>query len=104
MAVKESYLGPHWWEDETWYTETEEDGTPYRLPREAFIHALMSYRKMLPHSRNVVEYDSYAVYEDRHMYRLYMQFCQHGDLNDMISMHARLRDDLARDPDGNLLQ
>lgn len=92
-VVKETYVGTmmpriSWDSSMIWYGDVKNE-----LPREAMAHRLISE---VPRPTNVVRYLASATYLDRKMYRIYMEHCLHGDLEDVIREYAarnRMRDE-----------
>ncbi|KAK5121131.1 hypothetical protein LTR85_005615 [Meristemomyces frigidus] len=93
MVAKETYLSPEQWEDEMFWADLERT-----QPREANLQRLLSNLK---HSWCFVAYQGHAVYPDRHMHRIYMEYCPLGTLEDMIREHYSHFGE--QDRDGNAL-
>ena len=72
-----------------------------RKPREATIQSLLN---PLPEAFNVVQLRDTRVYPDQKMYRLYMEYCEHGDLESLIRNHIELGSKKPRDQEGRYLR
>ncbi|KAK3708762.1 hypothetical protein LTR37_011283 [Vermiconidia calcicola] len=96
-VVKETYLGSAGWDQEVHWSEPIDA----RKPREATIQSLLN---PLPEAFNVVQLRDTRVYDDRKMYRLYMEYCEHGDLESLIRNHIELGSKEPRDQEGHYLR
>jgi serine/threonine protein kinase len=90
------YLGNDLWWDNSYWAEPEERG----VPREAMIQNLLSDR---PDGFNIVQLHAWQVYKERKMYRLYMEYCEHGDLEGLITNHQRLAMSVPKNQSGTTL-
>lgn len=79
---------------------TDEEDLP-RQPREYVMGELLAACEQ---SFNIMEPLTFNLYPDRLMYRLYMEYCSLGDLENLFQNHADLRDAEAKDEDGTALQ
>ena len=95
-VAKEAYLGSYWDEEAYWMPDKED-----RLPREFWIGLTLSN---CDQAYNVIGPISYAVYPDSHMYRLYMDYCACGDLEELIRNHSSMVDTKTVDQDGKRLR
>ena len=57
----------------------------------------------LPQAINIVKPVSYGVYHELHMNRLYMEYSEHGDLENLIRTRSNFAKMEARDQQGNLV-
>lgn len=73
----------------------------HKWPREAGIQGKLS---MLAQAFNIVQLQTYKVYEEKRMYRLYMEYCEHSDLSTLITNHRALQLRGAVDQEGNPVQ
>lgn len=76
IVVKESYQGeifdvPAFWEGEVCRKVIKEE-------------SITRYLSTLPNARNIVKWQGAAIYETMRMYRVYMEYCPHGDLEELI--------------------
>lgn len=88
VVVKETYTNAmplvEWSSSQIWYGDPV-NGSP--VPREVLMHNTLSQAKP---SANVVRFLGSAVHLDRRIYRIYMEHCPHGDLEDLIQEYAQL--------------
>ncbi|SMR43485.1 unnamed protein product [Zymoseptoria tritici ST99CH_3D1] len=91
IAVKESYLRQAWNNPVYWIGEPG-----HRKPKEFYYARELAD---MPESKNVVEPRSYAIYETLRMHRIYMEFCEHGTMSQMINNY--IAHDAVVDEDGN---
>ncbi|KAF2765621.1 kinase-like protein [Teratosphaeria nubilosa] len=83
VVVKETYLSESDWNGE-WFWQ----GNPVdRMPREVYIHQKLS---SCPSACNIVTFRGHSIHESHRMYRIYMEYCRHGDLEQVIRLHASL--------------
>lgn len=76
IVIKESYQG------DSFGTHTYWDGKLYR--RVIKEYSLTKSLTDLPNSKHIVKPLAFAVYEHLRMYRVYMEYCAHGDLENAI--------------------
>jgi hypothetical protein len=95
IVVKETYCKDMW--DESWLWT----GQPGSEPLE---YSIVNKIGRLQESYNIVRYRGYAVYDCLRTYRLYMEYCPHGDLNDLIMRHRAIGTRNAEDFAGQPLQ
>ncbi|KAK5121124.1 hypothetical protein LTR85_005608 [Meristemomyces frigidus] len=82
VVVKQCYSdGDRWQEQLHWSGDIED-----RVPKEAVLQRQVSSLKQ---SHSVVEYRSHGVYKDLQMTKLYMEYCPHGDLEQVIVEHRK---------------
>jgi hypothetical protein len=81
IAVKETYLRDNW--DNELYWDGEND---LRRPRE-FLFA--EYLAGLPESDNIVKPRTYAIYDTLRMHRIYMEYCEHGTMKEMLKSYIK---------------
>ncbi|KAK5121125.1 hypothetical protein LTR85_005609 [Meristemomyces frigidus] len=82
VAVKETYLKPEQWNSLAYWSDIIEP----RKSREAAVQKKLS---RLPGAWMIVRYLSEKVYPDRHMYRICMEYCPLGTLEDLIRRHIQ---------------
>ncbi|EME80773.1 uncharacterized protein MYCFIDRAFT_176152 [Pseudocercospora fijiensis CIRAD86] len=77
-----------------WYDPLDPDDEEKTVPSEIAAMAALRGRKG---STNIVNLRNWHMFEDRLMYRLYLEFCPHGDLGQWTCWYKELRDaDLAK--------
>lgn len=96
MVLKETYLVEKRWKNLTFWSSPQKN-----VPREAAIQGWFSGLK---DSTNIVQLYSAKVYEAKRMYRLYMEYCEHGDLEQMLNNHVNLAEQAPRSADGELIE
>lgn len=79
MIMKEAYTRT--WDSQTWWVGE----VKLRRPKEYFF---AKYLTGLPNSSNIVKPFAYGIYENIKMYRIYMEYCRHGDLRHMIKQYT----------------
>ncbi|GIZ41891.1 hypothetical protein CKM354_000517800 [Cercospora kikuchii] len=52
--------------------------------------AIPHYLNGLADSHNIVQHLDYGLYEEHAMYRLYMEYCEYGDLQEVITRHQEV--------------
>ena len=96
-VVKETYLdniiNVPWDSPLFWYRSLKD-----KLPREAMFHRIMPRP---PQATSIVHQLASAVYRDRKTYRMYLEYCPHGDLEGVITDYQR-REALTAE-DGNVV-
>ncbi|EME83620.1 uncharacterized protein MYCFIDRAFT_196840 [Pseudocercospora fijiensis CIRAD86] len=87
-AIKEAYLGPRPGKSKDSWNNARFWCHPMsiRYPMEAGI---MRRLNDLQHSESIVQNLAYASYDAKKMFRLYLEFCEHGDLNELIKAYAK---------------
>ena len=65
---------------------------------------VVKFLSSLESSYDILEWQAYAVYPAKCMFRIYMAFCEDGDLEDLIRYYEELLYSQARDQEGNLVQ
>ncbi|CAK4034366.1 Ca2+ calmodulin-dependent kinase [Lecanosticta acicola] len=86
IVVKDSQLlqNMDWNSSANWYGDIH-----MRIPYEWITNRWL---KACEESINVVECKkAYSIYDELHMYRVYLEYCPHGTLEDLIARHDRLR-------------
>lgn len=81
-AIKECYNARYW-----------NDNVRWEGPKELRVPSEFTIQKSLSESRgghNIVHCRAYGLYESMSMYRLYMEYCQHGDLESALEDYERL--------------
>ncbi|KAK4543947.1 hypothetical protein LTR36_004721 [Oleoguttula mirabilis] len=81
-AVKDTYLEPRQWDSPVYWSDMRDP----RIAREAAIQETLSD---LRYAQSIIKYLSTKVYLDRHMYRIFMEYCPLGTLEDLIWKHNR---------------
>lgn len=81
LIMKEAYVRSGWNTDTYWVGDANR-----RRPREYFY---AKYLTSLPDSSCIVKPLAYAIYENIQMYRLYMEYCRHGDLGNMLREYTK---------------
>ncbi|KXS97366.1 hypothetical protein AC578_9614 [Pseudocercospora eumusae] len=76
VVTKEGYLGSKWDSERYWHGPKAD-----RVPLEYILQRTLSN---LPKANNIVHCLAYGLYERFRMYRLYMEYCQHGDLEQSL--------------------
>lgn len=77
LVLKETYVGTLWNLPHIWHGDLL-----LRRPREYFF---ANYLASLPGSSCIVKPKAYAIYENVRMYRLYMEYCRHESLAELMS-------------------
>ncbi|KAF7191180.1 Serine/threonine-protein kinase KIN3 [Pseudocercospora fuligena] len=87
IAIKEAYLGPRPGKSKDQWNNARLWCHPMsvRYPLEAGI---MRRLNDLEHSESVVRNLAYASYDAKKMFRLYMEYCEHGDLNELVKAYV----------------
>jgi serine/threonine protein kinase len=82
--VKDLDLKAHWADEKLWIRNdfTGND----RWLRERAMHAQLS---SVGSAHNIVEYLGATTYTNKRSLRLYMEYCPHGDLADLLCKHAK---------------
>lgn len=75
LILKEAYAQS--WDDPGWWL----GDLNLRRPKE---HAFQKYLSDLPDSSCIAKVRTYGIYENIRMYRLYLEYCRHGDLWQML--------------------
>lgn len=88
MVLKDTYISDNNWRDRRYWYDVN-------TPLDCYIHEALSN---VPNARNIVGLLGFRLYDSKRMYRLYMEYCCHGDLLTLILRH-RKRDGL-RDEHG----
>ncbi|KAF2216807.1 hypothetical protein CERZMDRAFT_92879 [Cercospora zeae-maydis SCOH1-5] len=102
QVIKETYTGLHgaqWNSPRLWFGEYYD-----RVPLE---YALARSAACKPGGDTIVRFDSYGIYDTMAMYRLYGEYCPHGDLETLIDeyvgmQYAGLVDEDGRRYDGRI--
>ncbi|KAF7188039.1 Serine/threonine-protein kinase KIN3 [Pseudocercospora fuligena] len=82
VVTKEGYLGSKWDLEQYWHGPKAD-----RVPLEYILQRALSKS---PKADNVVHCQAYGLYERFRMYRLYMEYCQHGDLEQNLKEYFEL--------------
>jgi serine/threonine protein kinase len=82
--VKEMDLKAHWAEAGLWIKNDFTGNN--RWIRERAMHAQLS---SVGSVHNIVKYLGATTYTDKRSIRLYMEYCPHGDLADLLCKHAK---------------
>ncbi|KXT00414.1 hypothetical protein AC578_3343 [Pseudocercospora eumusae] len=96
-VIKDTTLNSMQWSkkfNHFWYDPLDPGGREKTVHSEIAAMAALRGRKA---STNIVNLRNWRVFEDRLMYRLYLEFCPHGDLGQWTCWYKELRDaDLAQ--------
>lgn len=97
LAVKDTHLSEKGWLDGKFAWKFWMDIKGKKVPREAVMHRQMSLADQ--QNEFIVQYREYAVHPWDQMYRLYMEHCEHYDLQKLINNHSCVFD--LKDESGN---
>ncbi|KAF7191088.1 G2-specific protein kinase nimA [Pseudocercospora fuligena] len=103
FALKDSYMArmngngteDYWNNGSHWYGNIED-----RVPKEYFAMQMLNQN---PDSENIVQCKAYGVYDEKRMYRLYLEYCPHADLETTIHAYLKFAE-LDREPDDPKVQ
>lgn len=85
VVIKDCYLEPYNWENNWQYWQGD---MHRRVPKEEYIARLL---KECEDSDHIIRCHCHAIYELLNMFRIYSEYAPHGNLEDLIREHARLR-------------
>lgn len=77
MLVKETYMEKEIWDHPSYWTQ----GRPneFTIPRKL---------QLLEHADNIVRHKTFSRDDEEQMYRVYIEYCPHGSLEDLIRRQA----------------
>ena len=85
MVVKESYFNRHWENDpHEWISASFTENQ--KVLREPAMHMLLGGENS---PRSIVKFRGRRIYENYLISRIYMEYCPHGDLDQVYTEHAK---------------